>query len=76
MERLFVKVGGLSELFRGSDTFMAVSEEQRFKRNLSNPSSLSSNSEGYSPRNKIRLQKLRKKARKGQSSTVYVKVFR
>ena len=54
-------------MFRDNDTFIAASTEQGFKRNLSNPSSLSSNGNSASPPQKTRLQKSRKKPREESS---------
>lgn len=58
---------GLSQLFRDTDIFLAGSTEQGFKRNLSNPSSLSSNGHSASPPQRTRLQKSRKKPREEPS---------
>lgn len=64
------QVKGLSQLFRDQDTFVASSTEQRFKRNLSNPSSLSSNGHSTSPAQKPRLPKSRKKLREDSSGNL------
>lgn len=58
---------GLSQLYRDTDTFIAGSSEQGFKRNLSNPSSLSSNGHSASPQQRTRVQKSRKKPREEPS---------
>ncbi|XP_020626240.1 echinoderm microtubule-associated protein-like 1 [Orbicella faveolata] len=71
------KVKGLSQLYRDTDTFIAGSSEQGFKRNLSNPSSLSSNGHSASPQQRTRVQKSRKKPREepsAQSQVVTIKV--
>ena len=64
------QVKGLSHLFRDTDTFIAKTREQGFKRNLSNPSSLSSNEHSASPPQKSRSQKPRKKT-KDESSGMW-----
>ncbi|XP_058970636.2 77 kDa echinoderm microtubule-associated protein [Pocillopora verrucosa] len=72
-----IKVKSLSQLYRDADTFIASSTEQGSKRNLSNPSSNSSNHSG-SPPQRNRFQKSRKKPReestvKSQVVTIKVK---
>ena len=62
---------GLSQLYRDTDTFIAGSTEQGFKRNLSNPSSLSSNGHSASPQQRKRVQKSRKKPREEPSSMLH-----
>jgi len=66
-------VKGLSQLYRDTDTFIAGSTEQGFKRNLSNPSSLSSNGHSASPQQQKRLQKARKKPREEPSGMCLVR---
>ena len=56
------QVKSLSQLYRDADTFIASSTEQGSKRNLSNPSSNSSNHSG-SPPQRNRFQKSKKKPR-------------
>lgn len=72
------KVKGLSQLLREQDTFVAASAEHGFKRNLSNPSSLSSGGpSSASPLQKRHLAKPRKKRREEssvQSQTVTIRV--
>jgi len=68
-------VKGLSQLYRDSDTFIAGSSEQGFKRNLSNPSSLSSNGHSASPQQRQRVQKSRKKPREEPSGMFGSELF-
>ena len=68
--KFYFQVKGLSHLFRDTDTFVAATKEQGFKRHLSNPSSLSSNGHSASPPQKSRLQKPRKKP-KDESSGMW-----
>lgn len=64
------KVKGLSQLLRDQDTFLATSMEQGFKRNLSNPSSLSSGEpKSASPFRKRHVPKSRKKHKQNSSIT-------